>query len=141
MNELVKIALMLLQSGGARAAPAPRRLLQSMLINVLVAGSLVGASMLLVVALWLYLLPLLGAALTPLVLAVGLIVLALAGLVAKRWTTAKPIAEIAAPPPIAIALDDAARIFNANKLSVLGAALMAGIALAYSEKASRKRHP
>lgn len=140
MNELLKIAFLLLQRGSERAAPAPQRLLRSMMVNATIATCLACAVMLLVVALWLYLLPLLGPSQTPLVLAGGLIVLALAGLAAKRWKTAKPIAQVAAPPPIALVLDDAARIFNANKLSLLSAALMAGIALAYSEKASRKRN-
>lgn len=140
MNELLKIAVVLLQRGSGRAAPAPQRLLRSMMINATIATCLACAVMLLVVALWLYLLPLLGPSQTPFVLAGGLIVLALAGLAAKRWITTKPIAQVAAPPPIAFVLDDATRIFNANKLSLLSAALMAGIALAYSEKASRKRN-
>lgn len=139
MNELVKIAFMLLQSGNERVAPAPRKLLRSAMINVMIATCLAGGSLLLVVALWLYLLPPLGPALTPLVLAGALLALAVTGLVVKRLKTAKPVVAVVAQPPIALALDDAVRIFSANKLSVLSAALLAGIALAYSEKASRKR--
>jgi hypothetical protein len=105
----------------------------------MIATCLAGTSILLIVALWLYLLPLLGLALTPLVLAGVLLAIAVMGMAGKRLATPKPVVTVAAPPPITLALEDAARIFSVNKLSALSAALVAGIVLAYSENASRKR--
>ena len=131
MQEILRLALMAAQAMAATNPPQPR--VRPYCVVGGVAGillCLLTASGLVTAAAWLFLLPHLGPVGTPLVLAGIVLVKACAILLWLRWRSPRPVpaaplsASVADLAPI---LAEAERMFSANKLPTLMAALLAGL--------------
>ena len=131
MREILQLALAAAQAVTAAQQPKPR--VRPYCVVVLAVGiflCLLAASGLLLTALWLFLLPYLGPVGTPLALAGIMLIKAGAYLLWLRIGRSRPAAT--APASISAAdlapvLAEAERLFRANKLSALTAALLAGL--------------
>lgn len=131
MRELLQLALAAAQAATAAQPTKPRvRPYCVVVVAVAIFLCLLTASGLVLTAAWLFLLPYLGPAGTPLALAGIVLIKAGAYLLWLRIRLSRP-APAASPAvsaaQLAPALAEAERIFAANKLSALAAALLAGL--------------
>jgi hypothetical protein len=131
MQEILQLALLAAQAVTAANPPKPRARPYCVAGGVVwIALCLLTANGLLLTAAWLFLLPMLGPAGTPLALA-G-VVLIKAGAILLWLRSRSSRAALATPQPLPAAhlapiLAEAERMFSANKLPALTAALLAGL--------------
>jgi len=135
MQSLIRLALMAAQMAVAPQPTQPRVRPWFVAAGVAVAVACwLAASACLLTALWLFLLPTLGPAATPLVIAVLLVLKAAGILLWLRYGLARPAAPAsAAIVPLAL-LAEADRLFKANTAPVLMTALLVGLFVGGSER-------
>ena len=135
MQSLIRWALLAAQLVAVPQPPAPPRRHPWCIAAGAAAAVLcwLAASLCLLTALWLYLLPLLGPVGTPLVIGCLLALKAAAILLWLRHGQASPTPAPAAIQPAAL-LAEAERLFKANTAPVLMSALLVGLFVGGSER-------
>ena len=131
MNEILRLVLVAAQAAATAQPPPPRARPYLVAVGALtIAICLAIASGFILTALWVFLLPYLGPVWTPLALAGMLLLTAGAVVLVLRTRPARAATPATAPVSIsqfAPILAEAGQVFNDHKLTVLIAALLAGV--------------